>query len=225
MARQAHEVAVGGERAAEERARQDRSAFLRWLLFYLVSVAGIAGLMWLGPAVPLPGWIRALGFLLAAILLPLASILVPVLRLRRIPRKQRKGAWQLVLPIIAGVGLAVVSGEAGEDAALQERGQWIKAQVVAVEDKKTDRCTVERLDGREIKPSLSEGGGCDPEFVDEGDVLRVRYDPEEAAGPVDDSWEPGSYGGGIAGLGTVFVVFGTWGSTRMARWDRDYVGA
>lgn len=180
------------------------------------------GLAWLGPVVPLPGPLRGVALLLAWILLPLASLLVPLLLLRRVPRKRRKVAWQLVVPVIAGVALGVVGREAGDQVALDARGEWADVEVVRVEDAKTDHCYLRTTDGREISPSLSEGDGCDGPIA-KGDRLRVRYDPEGVARPTEDA-DSTSYGGLIAGLFLAAVAMGTWGGVRQNRWDREYVG-
>lgn len=222
MAREEEEFAVGVRGTAEKQASGDRSALLRWLLFYVVCAAGIAGLPWAGPAVPLSAWMRGTGFVLGVILLPLASVLTPFFLLRRIPRNKR-GTWQLLPMVVAAAGLGVLSLFAGQDAALQERGRVTEAKVVAVKQGKTDRCTLQQPNGQEIPLDLKEGDGC--AGVERGDTLRVRYDPEGAANPVAASWKPGSYGAAIAGLAAVFVAFGTWGGTRMARRDREYVEA
>ncbi|MFG3075285.1 hypothetical protein [Streptomyces sp. NPDC048225] len=46
----------------------------------------------------------------AVLVLPPASLLIPVSLLRRVPRKKRKVAWQLIVPVIAGVALGVLGG-------------------------------------------------------------------------------------------------------------------
>ena len=63
---------------------------VRWLVFSLVCAGG--SLAWLGPVVPLPSVLRAAGGLFAVLIPPLASLLVPLLLLRRVPRKKRKVA-------------------------------------------------------------------------------------------------------------------------------------
>ncbi|MEV0599478.1 hypothetical protein AB0I82_09285 [Streptomyces sp. NPDC050315] len=224
MAQEEGESAVGVRGAAEKQAHEDRSAFLRWLLFYLVCGAGIAGLPWLGATVPLSPLLRGVGFVLGVLLLPLASVLTPFFWLRRAPRKERKGAWQLLPMVFAAAGLGVLSLFAGQDAALQERGRVTEAKVVAVEQGKTDRCTLQQPNGQEIPLDLKEGDGCDT-GIKRGDTVRVRYDPEGAVNPVNDSWKPTSYGAPIAALAAVFVALGTWGSGRMARRDREYIAA
>lgn len=45
--------------------------------------------------------------------------------------------------------------------------------------------------------------------------MRVRYDPEGAVEPSDESWKPRSQGRAIAGSAAVFLGFGTWGSVRL----------
>ncbi|MCZ4508866.1 hypothetical protein O3Q52_11750 [Streptomyces sp. ActVer] len=195
----------------------------RWLAFSLTCALGSAGLGWLAPALPLKSWVGGAAVLTAWLLLPLATVLVPMLGLRRVPRARRKMAWQLIVPVVAGVALGVVAGEAGQQSALAERGRWTTATVVGIEDAKTDQCTLQRrADGTRISPRLSEGDGC--RSVSKGDILRVRYDPEGAAGPVTDV-ESDSYGGLIAGLVLAAVAMGTWGSVRMSRWDHAYAAS
>ncbi|MFD3313010.1 hypothetical protein [Streptomyces sp. NPDC058694] len=196
----------------------------RWLAFSLTCALGSAGLGWLAPAVPLKSWVGGAAVLTAWLLLPLATVLVPILGLRRVPRARRKLAWQLIVPVVAGVALGVVAGEAGQQSALAERGRWTTATVVEIEDAKTDQCTLRRADGTRIAPTLSEGDGC--RSASKGDVLRVRYDPEGVAGPVTDAdTESDSYGGLIAGLVLAAVAMGTWGSVRMSRRDRAYAAS
>ncbi|MFG2347091.1 hypothetical protein [Streptomyces phaeochromogenes] len=199
----------------------------RWLAFSLTCALGSAGLGWLAPAMPLKSWIGGVALLTAWLLLPLAAVLVPMLGLRRVPRAQRKMAWQLIVPVVAGVALGVVALEAGQQSALAERGRWTTATVVDIEDARTDRCTLQRrADGTRISPTLSESDGC--RSVSKGDILRVRYDPEGVAGPVTDAdtgTESDSYGGLIAGLVLAAVAMGTWGSVRMSRWDRAYAAS
>ncbi|MFG3248086.1 hypothetical protein [Streptomyces sp. NPDC048187] len=67
---------------------------VRWLALSLVCAGGSLGLSWLGPVVPLPSLVRGVGGLFAIFILPLATVLVPVFVLRRVPRKKRKAAWQ-----------------------------------------------------------------------------------------------------------------------------------
>lgn len=54
-----------------------------------------------------------------------------------------------------------------------------------------------------------------------GDTLRVRYDPEGVASPVEDV-DTTSYGMPLAYLIVAAVVMGTWGGVRQSRWDREY---
>ncbi|MER5969345.1 hypothetical protein ABT112_06335 [Streptomyces sp. NPDC002055] len=132
-------------------------------------------------------------------------------------------AWQLLLPFFTGALLGFVSHGAGEDSALKERGRWAEATVVAVKNEnsnKTAQCTLRKPHGQAIEPDLKEGHGCE-DGIERGDALRVRYDPEGVADPEDESWKPESYGGLIAGLATVFVGFGVWGSVRMSRQGRE----
>ncbi|MET8677862.1 hypothetical protein ABZW18_09780 [Streptomyces sp. NPDC004647] len=223
MVREEGEFAVGAEVASEKQAREVRSVFLRWLLFYLVCLAGIIGLTWLAPAVPLDPWISGgAAPVLGWALIPLASFMVPIFWIRRVPYSRRKLAWQLLLPLVSGAVLGFVSHGAGEDSALKERGRWVNSKVVAVENdnsNKTRQCTLQKLNGQKIEPDLKESYGCE-DGVERGEVLRVRYDPEGVASP-EESWKPGSYGGLIAGLATVFVAFGMWGCMRMSRQDRE----
>ena len=195
---------------------------VRWLLFSLVCAGGSLGLSWAGPVVPLPGLLRGAGLLLAFLVLPLASSLVPVLMLRRVPRKKRKMAWQLVFPLLAGVAMGVFGNAAGGEAALADRGVWTDAVVVRMEDSGTNKCDLRTVDGREISPSLSESDGCQ-DWVEKGDRLRVRYDPEDIASPTE---HPGrsSYGGFLGSLFVIAVVLGTWGGVRQSKWDREYDG-
>ncbi|MFE1763008.1 hypothetical protein ACFW81_02115 [Streptomyces angustmyceticus] len=186
-------------------------------------MAGIIGLTWSAPAVPLDPWIRAAVPVVGWLLLPLASLMVPIFGIRRVPHMKRKLAWQLVLPLVTGSVLAFVSQGAGEDAALQERGRWANAKVVSVANdnsNKTRQCVLQKLHGQEIKPDLKENHGCE-DGVDRGEVLRVRFDPQGVAGPEGESWEPGSNGDVIAVLATLFVAFGVWGCMRMSRGERE----
>ncbi|MFE3882253.1 hypothetical protein ACFXPQ_04915 [Streptomyces lydicus] len=94
------------------------------------------------------------------------------------------------------------------------------AVVVEVDNGKTDECTLRTRDGREISPQMTDG--CDPESVERGDRLRVLYDPEGAAGPLEDEdtevdLDPGAYGGTIGGLAALTVVAGTWRCGRLNR--------
>ncbi|MFD5229936.1 hypothetical protein ACFWJ5_15650 [Streptomyces qaidamensis] len=143
----------------------------------VACAGGSFGLAWLGPVVPLPSPVGGVALLVAWIVLPLAAILVPVLVLRRVPRKRRKVAWQLIFPVVAGVALGLLGSEAGDRAALAERGRWSDAAVVRKDNSgKTEFCDLRRADGREISPALSEGEGCG-KWVTAGSELRVRYDP------------------------------------------------
>ncbi|GAA3907321.1 hypothetical protein GCM10023084_69450 [Streptomyces lacrimifluminis] len=193
---------------------------IRWSLCALACAGGSAGLGWLVPAAPLPNPFDGAALLLAWIVLPFAAVLVPLLWLRRIPLKQRKVAWQFIMPVVAGVVLGVLGKQAGDQVGLADRGRWTEAVVVHKEEGKTDRCMMRTSGGREIWPSLSEGDGC-RESVSEGDTLRVRYDPEGVARPVDDV-DTASYGELLAYLMVAAVVMGTWGGVRQSRWDREY---
>lgn len=203
-----------------------RRRTVHWLLFTSACAAASAALMWVPPVVPLPGLLRGAGFLVSALLIPLALILVPISRLfRRVPRTKRKVAWELTIAVIAAAGLAVVSHEAGDDRAMQDRGRWTKAVVVEVEDLKRDKCTLRTAgpDSQEISPRLGEDDGCDAERVEPGDEVHVMYDPEGAAGPAD-TMPTSSYGGAIAVLAALIVATGTCGCVRMNRWDTEYDG-
>jgi hypothetical protein len=195
---------------------------VRWLLFSLVCAGGSLGLSWAGPVVPLPGLLRGAGAFLAVLVLPLASLLVPLLVLRRVPRKKRKLSWQLVVSLITGVAMGFLGDDAGGQAALADRGVWTEAVVVGMDDSGTNYCDLRSVDGRSISPSLSEGDGCE-DWVSKGDEIRVLYDPEGIAGPTE-SRESGSNGGLLASLFGVAVVMGTWGGVRQSRWDREYDG-
>lgn len=217
-------LATGADRAAqpsENDPPRRRTGPIHWFLFNSACVAASVALMWFSPVVPLPALLRGAGFLISALLIPLALVLVPVFWFRRVPRKKRKVAWELTIAVIAAAGLAVVSNGAGDDRAMQERGRWTEAVVVEVEDSKTDKCTLRTRDGQEISPRLSEGDGCDAEWVEPGDKLRVLYDPEGAAGPADEM-QASSYGGVIGGLAALIVATGTCGCVRMNRWDNEY---
>jgi hypothetical protein len=196
---------------------------VRWFVFSLVCAGGSLGLGWLGPVVPLWGPVRGVALLLACLVLPLVSVLVPLLSLRRVPRKQRKLAWQLVVPVVAGVALGMFGEGAGDQAALAERGEWVDVVVVRKDSVKTNRCDVRLVGGREISPSLMEGEGCG-DWVEAGDKLRVRYDPAGVASPTTDV-ERSSDAGFLAVLFGLSVVMGTWGGVRQSRWDREYVPA
>ncbi|MFJ5776542.1 hypothetical protein [Streptomyces sp. NPDC093094] len=199
-----------------------RRDVIAWLLFSLVCAGGSAGLAWLAPALPLPGPLRGAALLLAWIVLPLMSLLGPLLLLRRVPRKQRRVAWQLVVPVVAGVALGVLGGRAGDQAALAGRGTWAVAEVVAVDQGRTNRCELRTAEGRAVSPSLSEQDGCG-DSIAKGDRLRVRYDPEGAARPVERV-DGTSYAGLLAGLLLAAVLMGTWGGVRQSRWDRAHIG-
>ncbi|MFI5565831.1 hypothetical protein ACIA6T_00325 [Streptomyces sp. NPDC051740] len=195
---------------------------IRWLLFSLVCAGGSLGLSWVGPVVPLPSLLRGTGLALAILVLPLTSLLVPLLMLRRVPRKQRKVAWQLFFPLLAGIAMGIFGSTAGDEAALADRGVWADAVVVRMEDTGTNRCDLRMVDGREIPLSLSEGDGCE-NWVSKGDRLRVLYDPEGVASPTGDP-DSSSYGGFLGSLFALAVVMGTWGGVRQSRWDREYDG-
>ncbi|MFE6590698.1 hypothetical protein [Streptomyces sp. NPDC057781] len=197
-----------------------RADWVRWLLFSLVCAGGSLGLSWLGPVVPLPDVLRGVGLLLAVLVLPLASLLVPLLVLRRVPRKKRKLAWQLTVPLVAGVAMGVFGTGAGDQVALADRGEWTDAVVVRMDDSGTNHCDLRSVDGWAISPSLSEGDGCG-DWVSKGDKVRVRYDPEGIASPTEDR-DSDSNGVFLATLFGTAVVMGTWGGVRQSRWDREY---
>ncbi|WP_244902979.1 hypothetical protein [Streptomyces ambofaciens] len=188
----------------------------------MLCAGGSLGLAWTGPVVPLPGPVRGVGLLLAVLVLPLASLLVPLFVLRRVPRRKRKVAWQLAVPLIAGVAMGVFGTAAGDQTALADRGRWTEAVVVRMDDSGTNHCDLRAVDGGGISPSLSEGDGCH-DWVTEGDELRVRYDPEGIAGPTE-SVGRSSYGGMLGSLFAAAVVMGTWGAVRQNRWHREYDG-
>ncbi len=200
-----------------------RVDWIRWLMFSLVCAGGSLGLAWLGPVVPLPSWVRAPAGLLAVFVLPFASVLVPMLTLRRVPRKKRKLAWQLIVPLTAGVAMGVFGTKAGGDVALADRGRWTEAVVVDMDDSGTNYCRLRSTDGWAISPSLAEGDGCE-DWVEEGHEMRVRYDPEGIAGPTEGTGDrdSGSDGTLLASLFGAAVVMGTWGGVRQSRWDREY---
>jgi hypothetical protein len=192
---------------------------VRWLAFSLLCAGGSLGLSWLGPVVPLPSVVRGVGGLFAILILPLASVLVPLLLLRRVPHKKRKVAWQLIVPPIAGVALGFFGTAAGDTAALADRGVWVDAVVVSVDYGKTNHCELRTVDGRDISPSLSESDGCS-DWASKGDEFPVRYDPEGVASP--DDGRISSDGVFLATLFGAAVVMGTWGGVRQSKWDRAY---
>lgn len=204
------------------RDRAARSGLVRWLAFSLLCAGGSLGLAWLGPVVPLPTVVRGVGGLFAILILPLASLLVPVLLLRRVPRRKRKVAWQLIVPLFAGVALGIFGAGAGGTAALADRGVSADAVVVSADYSSTNHCELRTVDGQDISPSLSESDGC-RDSTSKGDELRVRYDPEGVASP--DDGRTGSNGVLLATLFGAAVVMGTWGGVRQSRWDRAYDGA
>ncbi|MFF9103360.1 hypothetical protein ACF1AU_22565 [Streptomyces rubrogriseus] len=199
-----------------------RTDVLRWLAFSLLCAGGSLGLSWLAPVVPLPSVVRAAGGLLALFVLPLASLLVPLFVLRRVPRRKRKVAWQLIVPLIAGVALGIFGTASGGATALADRGASADAVVVSADYSSTNHCELRTVDGRDISPSLSESDGC-RDSTSKGDELRVRYDPEGVASPDDGRTD--SNGVLLATLFGAAVVMGTWGGVRQSRWDRAYDGA
>nr|WP_239080786.1 hypothetical protein [Streptomyces coelicoflavus] len=174
---------------------------------------------WFGPVVPLPTVVRAAGGWFAILILPLASLLVPVLTLRRVPRKKRKVAWQSIVSLVAGMALGFFGSAAGGAAALADRGVSADAVVVSADYSSTNHCELRTVDGRDISPSLSESNGC-WDSVSKGDELSVRYDPEGVASP--DDGRPGSDTVFLATLFGAAVVMGTWGGVRQSKWDREY---
>ncbi|WP_327703981.1 hypothetical protein OG530_21475 [Streptomyces decoyicus] len=211
---------IDAEQPSEADVRQGGSVFLRWLPFFLAWMAVIAGLMWSAPVVPLPSFITAPSWLLCAFLMPLAAFLVPACW--RIPRNERKLTWLALPTFLAGAALALVAGGVGAGLAWNERGRSTQAEVVAVDEGKTNRCTLRKADGEEISPDLREGEGCDG-GVRPGDVLSVRYDPEGGLEPTAESGKPGEPRWDVmAGLAVVFVVFGASGAVRMDRRRREH---
>lgn len=222
-----HGLTAGAGRAAQpaENAHpRPRTGPIHWLLFNSTCVAASVSLMWLTPVIPLPGLLRGTAFLVSALLIPLALVLVPALLLRHIPHKKppKLAPAALTVAIVSAVVLAVITRQASNEQVLQERGRWTEAVVIEVENRKTDKCTLRTGNGREISPQLSEGDGCEADWIEPGDKLRVLYDPKGAAGPVEDvdgKLEPGSYGGAIGGLAALIIAAGTWGCTRLNRRD------
>ncbi|MFC7819523.1 hypothetical protein ACFUTR_33455 [Streptomyces sp. NPDC057367] len=220
-----HGLAAGADRAAqpaENAHARLRTGPIHWLLFNSTCVAALVSLVWLAPVIPLPGLLRGAAFLVSALLIPLALVLVPALLLRHIPHKKppKLAIVALIVAVVASVVLAVITRQAGNERALQERGRWAEAVVIEVENRKTDKCTLRTRDGRKISPQLSEGDGCEADWVEPGDKLRVLYDPKGAAGPVEDvdgELEPGSYRGAVGGLAALITVAGTLGCARLNR--------
>lgn len=222
-------LAAGADRAAQPAGNavpRRRTGPIHWFLFNSVCVAASVGLAWLAPVLPLPALLRGVAFLVSALLIPLALVLVPAFWLRHVPHKQtpKPAVFALTVALVAAVVLAIITQQAGDERALEKRGRWTEAVVVEVENRKTDKCTLRTRDGRAISPQLSEGDGCDKELVEPGDELRVLYDPKGAAGPVADmevDLESGSYRGTIGGLAALVVVTGTWGCVRLNRRDNE----
>ncbi|MFF7310296.1 hypothetical protein [Streptomyces sp. NPDC008137] len=132
-------------------------------------------------------------------------------------------AWQLIVPVVAGVALGVFGNGAGDQVALAVRGEWADVVVVSKDSVKTNHCDLRTVGGREISPSLSEGEGCG-DWVEAGSKLRVRYDPAGVASPTSDV-KQSSNAGFLTVLFVLAVVMGTWGGVRQSRWDREYVPA
>ncbi|MFE0858503.1 hypothetical protein [Streptomyces mutabilis] len=166
--KESHGLAAGAGRAAQpaENAHpRPRTGPIHWLLFNSTCVAASVSLMWLTPVIPLPGLLRGTAFLVSALLIPLALVLVPALLLRHIPHKKppKLAIAALTVAIVSAVVLAVITRQASNEQVLQERGRWTEAVVIEVENRKTDKCTLRTGDGREISPQLSEGDGCEAE--------------------------------------------------------------
>ncbi|MEV0604095.1 hypothetical protein AB0I82_33010 [Streptomyces sp. NPDC050315] len=211
--------------AAENALSRRRTGLIFWLLFPSVCVAASVGLMWAQPVVPLPGLLRGPAFVASAMLIPLALLAVPAVLLRRVTHKKtpKLAVGALAVAIPAAIVLAIVTQEAGDERGLEKRGRWTEAVVVEVDGGKTDECTLRTRDGREISPELSDG--CDPRSIEPGDKLRVLYDPEGAAAPLENAdtevdLDPGAYKGTIGGLAALTVVAGTLGCVRVSRGDK-----
>ncbi|MFJ4979217.1 hypothetical protein ACIP6X_28430 [Streptomyces coeruleorubidus] len=223
--RDIHGLAAGADRAAqpaENAPPRRRTGPIHWFLFNSACVAVSVALMWFAPVVPLPAFLRGPAFVISALVIPLALILVPGVLLRHVTHKKAPklaiGALAVALP--AAIVLAVITREAGEERGLEKRGRWTEAVVVGVDNGKTDECTLRTRDGREISPQMTDG--CDPERVEPGDELRVLYDPKGAAAPLEDDdtaveLDPGSYRGTIGGLAALIVVTGTWACVRLSQ--------
>jgi hypothetical protein len=178
--------------------------------------------MWSAPVVPLPAFLRGPAFVICALVIPLALILVPGALLRHVAHKKApKGAvGALVVAVPAAIVLAVITREAGEERGLEKRGRWTEAVVADVDNGTSDECTLRTRDGQEISPPMTDG--CDPATVAPGDTLRVLYDPEGAAAPLEDEdtevhLDPGAFRGTIGGLAALTVAAGTWGCARLSR--------
>ncbi|MFC6062840.1 hypothetical protein [Streptomyces ochraceiscleroticus] len=173
---------------------------------------------------PLPALLRTPAFFTSALLIPLALLGVPGYLLRHVTHKKTPklaiGALTIALP--AAIALAIITQEAGDERGLEKRGRWTEAVVVDVDNGKPDECTLRTRDGREISPRMTDG--CDRQRVEPGDRLRVLYDPEGAAGPLEDAdtevdLDPGAYKGTIGGLAALTVVAGTLACVRLSRGD------
>ncbi|MFE6405322.1 hypothetical protein ACFVOR_00115 [Streptomyces sp. NPDC057837] len=199
-----------------------RTGPLHWFLFDSACAAASTTLMWCAPVVPLPGLARGAAFVVAALAIPLALLLVPGFLLRRVKHRRtpRTAVAALVVALPAAVVLAVLTREAGEERALEKRGRWAEAVVVDVENGRSDTCTLRTRDGRAISPPMTQD--CDADLDEPGDRLRVLYDPEGAAGPLTDEitrvdLDPGAYATGVGGLAALTVVAGTYGCARLSR--------
>ncbi|WP_157847591.1 hypothetical protein [Streptomyces violens] len=154
---------------------------------------------------------------------------VPGFLLRHVTHKKTPklavGALAVALP--AAIVLAIITQSAGDERGLEKRGRWAEAVVVEVDGGKTDECTLRTRDGREISPRMTDG--CDPDSVEPGDKLRVLYDPEGAAAPLEDvdtevDLDAGAYRGTIGGLAALTIVAGTLGCVRVSRGGGERVG-
>ncbi|MFF7795780.1 hypothetical protein [Streptomyces sp. NPDC007991] len=194
-------------------------------MFNSACVAGSVALMWFAPVGPLPSFLRGPAFVISALAIPLALVLVPGVSLRHVTHKKppKLAVGALSAALVSAVVLAIITRDAGEERGLEKRGRWTEAVVVDVDNGKTDECTLRTRDGRKISPRMTDG--CDPERVERGDTLRVLYDPKGAAGPLEDEdtyvdLDPGAYKGTIGGLAALIVVTGTWGCVRASRGEK-----
>lgn len=212
-------------RPAETAPPGRRTGPMHWFLFNSTCVAASVALMWFAPVLPLPAFLRGPAFVTSALAIPLVLVVVPGVLLRHVTHKKppKLAIGALTVALIAAVVLAVITREAGEERGLEKRGRWTEAVVVDVDNGKTDECTLRTRDGREISPAMTDG--CDPERVEPGDKLRVLYDPQGAAGPLEDEdtavdLDPGAYKGMIGGLAALILVTGTWGCVRVSRAEK-----
>ncbi|NLU70743.1 hypothetical protein [Streptomyces sp. HNM0574] len=225
-AREPEEAGNGGAAAESSDGDAPGPGPVGWFLFVAVCAVAAPGLMWLAPVVPLPGPVGGAVFLVCALLVPLALVLVPAVRLRRVPHRKTPApaALSLTVALAATVGVAIIARTGGEERALEQRGVWTGAVVTEVDNRKTDTCTLRTAGGREISPLLSEGDGCDAERVRRGERMRVLHDPEGAAGPVEETevdLDSGAYAGPVGGLVALTVLTGTWGCVRLGRRETE----